>query len=261
MTPRPPSSGYFTPAPPRLLAHRGLAVEAPENTLLAFAKALAVGVTHLETDVHASADGVAMISHDPDLRRLAGRTVSVGQLTSHELRRVDLGAAQGFASLAEALDAFPDARFNIDIKSADAVAPTVAAIRDARAIDRVLVGSFNPTRRRAAVSELPGVATSISSRGAVAAVSAARSPGGRPTLRRILRDVHAVQLPLSILRMPTMTPRTLEAFHAAGVEVHAWTINDEPTMDRLLDLGIDGLISDRVDIAAALLARRLGRRS
>ena len=65
--------GYFSPAPPRVLAHRGLAIDAPENTLLAFAKALAVGVTHVETDVHVSADGVAMISHDPDLRRLAER--------------------------------------------------------------------------------------------------------------------------------------------------------------------------------------------
>ena len=244
-----------------MLAHRGLALDAPENTLLAFAKALAVGATHLETDVHGSADGVAMISHDPELSRLARRAVRVGQLTSHELRRIQLGEGQGFCSLAEALDAFPETRFNIDIKSADAVAPTVAAIRDTRASDRVLIGSFSPARRLAAVRALPGVATSISSRGAVAAVSAARSPGGLRTVRRILRDVHAVQLPLSVLRMPTMTPRTIAAFHAAEVEVHAWTINDEPTMERLLDLGVDGLVTDRADLAIALLERRSGDRS
>jgi glycerophosphoryl diester phosphodiesterase len=261
VTPRLPSNGYFTPAPPRVLAHRGLALAAPENTLLAFAHALAVGVTHLETDVHGSADGVAMISHDPDLSRLAGRNVAVGQLTSHELRRIQLGEGQTFCSLADALDAFPDARFNIDIKSADAVAPTIAAIRDARATDRVLIGSFAPARRLAAVRALPGVATSISSRGAVAAVSAARNPGGLRAVRRILRDVQAVQLPLSVLRMSTMTPRTIAAFHAAGVEVHAWTINDEPTMDRLLDLGVDGVVTDRADLAAAVLRRRSGPRS
>ncbi|HWH98366.1 MAG TPA: glycerophosphodiester phosphodiesterase family protein [Pseudolysinimonas sp.] len=259
MTPLPPSSQYFSPAPPRVLAHRGLALEAPENTLLAFAKAVAIGVTHLETDVHGSADGVAMISHDPDLARLAGRTVQVGQLTSHELRQVQLGEGQGYCSLAEALDAFPAARFNIDIKAQNAVAPTVAAILDARAIDRVLVGSFSPARRLSAVRQLPGVATSVSSRGAVAAVSAARGAGGLPTLRRILRGVHAVQLPLSVLRMSTLTPRTLSAFHAVGVEVHAWTINDELSMDRLLDLGVDGLVTDRADIALAVLARRSGR--
>lgn len=247
---------YFTPAPPRVLAHRGLALDAPENTLLAFAKALAVGVTHLETDVHGSADGVAVISHDPDLARLAGRRVRVGQLTVHELRRINLGAGQGFCSLADALDAFPEARFNIDIKSADAVAPTVAAIRDARATDRVLVSSFSEARRLGAVRQLPGVATSVSARRAVAAVSAARARGGLPALRRIVRTVHAVQIPLSMLRMSTITPRTVAAFHAAGVEVHVWTINDVPTMERLLDLGVDGLVSDRADLAMGVLAAR-----
>jgi glycerophosphoryl diester phosphodiesterase len=261
VTPHQPSSGFFSPAPPRVFAHRGLALDAPENTLLAFAKALAIGVTHLETDVHGSADGVAIISHDPDLTRLAGRKVRVSQLTSHELRRIQLGAGQGYCSLAEALDAFPTARFNIDIKSADAVAPTVAAIRDSGATDRVLVGSFSPARRLAAVRALPGVATSISSRGAVAAVSAARNPGGLPVLRRVLRNVQAVQLPLSILRMPTMTPRTIAAFHAAGVEVHAWTINDEASMERLLDLGVDGLVSDRADLVISVLERRSRPRS
>jgi glycerophosphoryl diester phosphodiesterase len=239
-----------------VLAHRGLAIDAPENTLLAFEQALAVGVTHLETDVHGSADGVSMISHDPDLTRLAGRPARVGQLSATELRAIDLGHGQGFCSLADALDAFPDARFNIDIKSADAVAPTVATIRQARAVDRVLIGSFSPERRLAVVRQLPGVATSVSARGAVAAVVAARSPGGLPTVRRILRDVHAVQFPLSMLRMPTMTPRTIAAFHAAGVEVHAWTINDVPTMRRLLDLGVDGLVSDRADLAVEVLAGR-----
>jgi len=252
---------YFTPGPPRVLAHRGLALAAPENTLLAFAHALAIGVTHLETDVRASADGVAMISHDVDLRRLAGRRVEVRQLTAPELRRVQLGDGQGFCSLADALDAFPEARFNIDIKSADAVEPTVAAIRDARATERVLVGSFSAARRLAAVRRLPGVATSVSARGAAVAVSLARRPGGLPALRRILRDVHAVQLPLVVMRMRTMTPRSIAAFHAAGVEVHAWTINDEPTMQRLLDLGVDGLVTDRSDLAMKVLGRRPGRRS
>jgi glycerophosphoryl diester phosphodiesterase len=247
---------FFTPAPPRVFAHRGLALEAPENTLLAFEKALGVGVTHLETDVHGSSDGVSIVSHDPDLTRLAGQGMRVGQLSARELGRIELGSGQGFCSLAEALDAFPDARFNIDIKSADAVAPTVAAIRDARAVDRVLIGSFSPARRLAVVRRLPGVATSVSSRGALAAVSAARAAGGIPALRRILRDVDAVQLPLSIFRMSTMTPRTIAAFHAAGVEVHVWTINDEATMERLLGLGVDGLVTDRADLAMGVLSRR-----
>ena len=240
-----------------MLAHRGLAIEAPENTLLAFAKALAVGVTHVETDVHVSADGVAMISHDPDLRRLAGRRVAVDHLTSQELRRIDLGWGQNYCTLAEALDGFPDVRFNIDIKIGGAVQPTVDAILAAGATRRVLIGSFNPRRRLAAIRMLPGVATSISARGAVAAVAAARR-GTLASVRRILRDVQAVQLPVSVLRMRTFTPRTIAAFHAAGVEVHAWTINEPATMDRLLALGVDGLVTDRADLGIEALARFAG---
>lgn len=243
-----------------MLAHRGLATEAPENTLLAFAKAVAVGATHVETDVHVSADGVAMISHDPDLKRVAGRSVTVAHLTSHELRRIDLGHGQNFPSLAEALDAFPQTRFNIDIKIEGAVQPAVDAIRAANAVGRVLIGSFRPERRLRAVRMLPGVATSISSRGAVAAVAAA-SRGNSRALRRILRDVHAVQLPESVLGMKPFTPRSVRAFHAAGVEVHAWTINDVAAMERLLDAGVDGIITDRADLAIPVVQARAAKAS
>lgn len=252
---------FLAPAPPRVLAHRGLALDAPENTLLAFERALAVGATHLETDVHVSRDGVAVVSHDPDLSRLVGRPARVGDLTMAELRAIDLGSGQGYVSMAEAFDAFPHARFNIDVKIAGAAAPLVAAIREAGAVDRVLIGSFSASRRLAVTRELPGVATSVSSGGAVAAVRAANTPGGVPLVRRILRDVDAVQLPLRILGMPTVTPRTMAAFHAAGVEVHLWTINDPAEMDRLLALGVDGLVSDRADLAVAAVERHLSTRS
>ena len=107
---------------------------------------------------------------------------------------------------------------------------------------------------------LPGVATSISARGAVAAVAAARSRQ-RATVRRVLRDVQAIQIPVSMLRMSSFTPRTIAAFHDAGVEVHAWTINDESAMERLLDLGVDGIVTDRADLAMKVLARRASKAS
>src|SRR5690606_14483011 len=110
------------------------------------------------------ADGEAIISHDPDLRRLTGRDAKVGALTSAELAEIDLGARQSFITLAAALDAFPDARFNIDIKDAGSVVPTVKVIQQAKALDRVLVTSFDERRRAAAVERLPGVATSASAR-------------------------------------------------------------------------------------------------
>lgn len=249
------AAGYLSPAPPRILAHRGLALEAPENTLLAFLKALAIGATHLETDVHASLDGVAVISHDPDLTRLAGRDVRVGQLTMAELRRIDLGEGQGFSSLAEVLDAFPDARFNIDVKTLDAAAPAAEAIMAADAVERVLVTSFDEKRRRAAVDRLPGVASSASAALILRALSGVRV--GLPSVtRRALAGLAAVQVPERMNGVRVISKRTVREFHAAGVEVHVWTINDPVEMDRLLDLGVDGIVTDRADLGLELLARR-----
>lgn len=251
----PPVVTYFSPPPPRILAHRGLAIHAPENTLLAFRRATSIGVTHLETDVHASADGVAVISHDHDLRRVAGRAARVDQLTMAELRHIDLGHGQGFVSLKEALDAFPQARFNIDLKSADAVVPATQAIREAGALHRVLITSFNDRRRLAGVRLLPGVATSASAWTFALALVAAKLRFGF-LLRRSLTGIQAVQVPPSIYGFGIVTPGVIRMLHAARVEVHVWTINDPAEMSRLLDIGVDGLVTDRADLAIRLLEDR-----
>lgn len=250
------AGGYFRPPPPRVLAHRGLALDAPENTLLSFLAALARGATHLEIDVHASLDGIAMISHDADLQRVAGRAVRVDQLTASELQRVDLGRRQGFPTLAEALDAFPDARFNIDIKAADAVLPTVEAIRRARATHRVLVTSFDGRRSRGAVRMLPGVATSASGVG-IALLIVALALHVRPAVGRVLRDIQAVQIPERSYGIRILTPRLIRAAHRAGVEVHVWTVNDRDDIRRLFTEGVDGVVSDRADLALEVLAERV----
>lgn len=233
---------------PRVFAHRGLAIEAPENTLLAFAKAIAAGSHYIETDVHASHDAVAVVAHDPDLVRVAGRPVRVEHLTFSELRRVDLGAGQSFSSLAEALDAFPETRFNIDIKSDAAVGPTVEAIRAAGAFERVLVTSFSERRRRAALAELPGVVSSASARRFAAALVGGKV-GLSPAVRRSLRGLVAVQVPERALGMRVTSVGMLRRLHAAGVEVHVWTVNDPGRMRELLELGVDGIVTDRADLA------------
>lgn len=239
----------------RIIAHRGLALDAPENTLLAFLRALSAGATHLETDIHASADGVAVIAHDPDLARVAGREVQVGRLTMLELRRIDLGHGQGFCSLAEALDAFPEARFNIDVKDARAASPAVDAILAARAVDRVLVTSFAPDRRRAVADRLPGVASSPSVREFVPALAGAKLGVG-PLTRRALRGFVAVQVPERRGPVRIVTRRTVDRIHAAGAEVHVWTINDPGDMARLLELGVDGIVTDRCDLLRELVETR-----
>ena len=246
------SAEYFAPARPRVLAHRGLALEAPENTLLAFAKAVAAGAVYVETDVNESADGVAVVSHDADLSRVAGRKVRVNQLTMSELRRVDLGHGQGFCSLAEALDAFPGTMFNIDVKSPGAVAPTIAAIASASAIPRVLVSSFSERRRVDAIAGLPGVATSTSARRFVPALLAGKIGSGF-ALRRSLGGVVAVQVPERALGLRVTTARMIGQLHAAGVEMHVWTVNDPQRMRELLAMGVDGLVTDRADLALQIV--------
>jgi glycerophosphoryl diester phosphodiesterase len=196
-----------------------------------------------------------VLSHDADLSRLTGAPQAVSDLKMAELREVSLGNDQSFASLAEALDAFPDARFNIDIKSDDAVAPAVEAILEANAIHRVLVTSFSERRRAVAVRSLPGVATSASARMFLPALLAGKA-GLTPLVRLGLRSVDAVQVPERALRLNVTTERMLRRFHSAGVEVHVWTINDPAEMHRLLDLGVDGIVTDRADLAADVLASR-----
>lgn len=250
-----PEETYLSPARPRLFAHRGLALDAPENTLLAFAKAIGIGALYVETDVHASADGVAVISHDPDLGRVAGRDVKVSQLTMAELRRIDLGEGQSFCSLAEALDAFPETRFNIDVKARAAVRPAADAILAAGASRRVLVSSFDEARRVATLDRLPGVVSSSSARRFLFALLGGKL-GLSPVVRRSLHGLVAVQVPEKALGLRITTGRMLRQLHAAGVEVHVWTVNDPQRMGELLDLGVDGIVTDRIDLALDVVRAR-----
>ena len=245
-------STFFDSQKPRVLAHRGFSIDVPENTRASFAAAVALGITHIETDVHASKDGVAVVSHDPVLDRVASRSGNIADLTLTELKRIDLGRGQVFASLAEILDEFPGIFLNVDVKSADAVTPAARAIQGSGALGRVLVTSFSEARRSRAVRLLPGVATSASGRIFAAAVLAARL-GNTPLLRRILTGIDAVQIPEKALGITTTTPAMIEYFHAAGVEVHVWTINDAKNMRRLLNAGADGIVTDRADIALGVL--------
>lgn len=205
--------------------------------------------------MHESADGVAILSHDADLTRVADRSVHVDQLTVAELHRVDLGYGQNFATLAEALDAFPDARFNIDVKSTGAIQPTVDAIRSLKATGRVLVTSFSDARRRAAVRQLPGVATSAASRTTARLLAASKARFG-PEVRRLLGPIDAVQVPERWKGLRIVTPPFIRMVHSAAAEVHVWTVNDPADMSRLLDLGVDGIVTDRADLAMALMLSR-----
>jgi len=222
--------------------------------MLAFEKAITLGISHLETDVHATLDGVAVVCHDADLKRTANRRERIAELTLAELRQVDLGKGQSFITLSELLAKFPEACFNIDIKSVAAAKPAAAAILEAGAVSRVLITSFNDRRRRAATDRMPGIATSASAPSFVLGFALARLNLGR-LAAGVLSHVDAVQIPERIAFLRTCTPRTVRIFHAAGLEIHVWTVNDPVAMNRLFTLGVDGIFTDRADLALKVLDR------
>lgn len=245
-----PRPVYFDPAPPRVLAHRGLALRAPENTLAAFRAALEAGATHLETDAHASADGHAVLWHDPDLGRFDGSSARIAELSLEQLRRRRVDG-HAIPTLAEALEAFPGARFNIDLKSAGAVPAVAAALEDAAAGDRVLVASFSERNLAAFRRRLPRVAVSAS-RWRVLRALLAVELGCEAMLARALRGVAALQIPERAAGITLVAPGRLAAFKRHVREVHVWTVNEPERMRRLLAAGVDGLVTDRADLAAPI---------
>jgi glycerophosphoryl diester phosphodiesterase len=238
-------TAFFDPPPPRILAHRGLALTAPQNSVAAFLAALDAGATHLETDARPTADGHAVLVHDPSLPD--GEDVAalpLAELTSR---------APHIPTLAEALAAFPAARFNIDVKDRRAAAPVAAAVRDAGATDRVLLTSFRELRRRAAVRLAPATATSASGDRIAVALAGLRLRA-RPLVRAALAGMDAVQIPERLAGLDATAPGVIDAFHRAGVEVHFWVVNDPARVLELLAAGADGVVTDRADLVAAALS-------
>lgn len=251
----PDPARFFDGAPPRVIAHRGLALHSAENTIEAFRAALGAGADIVETDVHASADGVSVICHDDDLSRIAGLGRSVEELGWSELRELTLTGGGRIAALGEALEAFPRALFNIDVKTDAAVGPAVEAIRRAGAESRVLVSSFGQRRRRRAVRALRGVATSASTAGVVLCLLGVRLRL-RLLVRLALRGVDAVQVPRRRRGVTVVSPAFVRAVHGVGREVHVWTIDDPDEMRELLDLGADGIVTNRCDLLREVVGRR-----
>lgn len=220
--------------------------------MLAFIAAVDAGATFLETDVHATADGVAVLAHDPGLDRIAGTDVVIERTLWRDLQQIDLGQGERVPGLREALLALPDAHWNIDMKSDASVVPAVRAVVEAKAVERVLLTSFSERRRKQAQELLPEVATSAS-QSIVAQAIVAQRLGLHGRLRRILEPVVALQVPRRAKGIEIVTERSVAAFQRAGVEVHVWTINDESEMRELLAMGVDGIVTDRCDLALPLL--------
>ncbi|MDO4887496.1 MAG: glycerophosphodiester phosphodiesterase family protein [Actinomycetaceae bacterium] len=234
---------------PVILAHRGGGREQPENSIDAFIAVRDAGFGHVETDVHATSDGIAVFFHDDRLDRTTDGKGRVSSYTWRELQRVRDTSGNRIVRVDEALDACPGLVFNIDAKSNGAVEPLVRAVRSTSAGQRVCIASFSERRLRCLRSLMPAVASSLGT-GAVARIVAASRLPARPRQRVMAsvpgpeRGVQAVQVPLRSAGLPVLTPGFVEAAHARGLAVHAWTIDDVELAERLMGMGVDGIVTD-----------------
>ncbi|RHW25282.1 glycerophosphodiester phosphodiesterase [Nocardioides immobilis] len=239
-------------------AHRGGAyhpeIEGLENTLAAFRHAAALGYDYLETDLHVTKDGALLAFHDDVLDRVTDGRGAIRDLTLSEVREARIGGREEIPTFGQLLDAFPDARFNIDIKSAGAAAVLADVIREHDLWDRVLVGSFSPARirefRRLTDGRVPTAAH-------VWEVLAFRFlPSARLADRLAGQDFVAFQIPHRRYGVRVVTPRLVRRAHAAVKQVHVWTVDDPDEMQALLDLGVDGIFTDRTDLLKDVLVAR-----
>lgn len=244
----------FLDAPgPLAFAHRGGAADGDENTAEAFRRAVDMGYRYVETDVHATADGVPVVIHDERLDRVAGRQALIADLTWADLASVRVGGAAAVPRLDEVLDAWPEIRFNVDVKADGVVEPAVAAVRATAAEDRVLLASFSDARlTRVRALAGPRVATSLGMR-ATARLRIASAAGLR---LRLPESVVAVQIPVRHGPVTVLTPRFLTYLHRLGLHAHVWTIDDPEEMIRLLDMGVDGIMTDRIEVLRDIYAAR-----
>ena len=250
---------YLDHPGPIPLAHRGFDLHGLENSMQAFQAAIDLGFRYLETDVHATADGVLVAFHDPGLDRVTDGTGAIARMPWSQVREARIGGVAEIPLLEVMLDTWPAARFNIDIKAAGAIGPLVRVIERARAHDRVCVTSFSDTRRRQALRRLTRPVATSAGQVTTARFRAAAQAG--PRSRSVLTawamaDADGLQIPVRFRGVPVVTRDTVAAAHAAGKFVHVWTVNDAAEMHRLLDLGVDGLVSDRADLLKQVLADR-----
>ena len=231
---------YLNVPTPHVLAHQGLALGIEANSIPAFSAALAAGADFIETDAHGTRDGIAVLFHDDTLDGKRISEYDFAELPSY------------IPTLEEALNRFPEARFNIDIKNSEASAPVAQVLNAIGAHKRVLLTSFSARRRKYTMALAPGTASSPSVTEFTPALLVAMC-GLQPLVTLMLKRFDAVQIPARGAGINTVSPRLVRMFHKAGVLVHVWTINNVDQMRQLISAGVDGIVTDRTDLAVSTL--------
>ncbi len=234
------------------MAHRGGARENPENTLEAFEHAINLGIRYIESDVQATADGVLVMFHDFTLDRLAGRPGRIADLSWAEVQELNILESGTVPRFEDVLTAWPEVCFNLDAKTADAVTPLCRLMNERNCFDRICLASFSDKSITAIREEL----------GSQLCTAAAQGEGLRFMMEARLGLTPAplkadcLQLPPKAGPLSIITPRVLAAASQAGIAVHAWTIDQQEEMQRLLDLGIGGIMTDRPTLLMSVLEAR-----
>jgi glycerophosphoryl diester phosphodiesterase len=245
---------YLDAPRPLAFAHRGGAAAALENSLAAFQQAIDLGYRYLETDVHATADGVLLAFHDRTLDRVSDRSGRIASLAYADVARARIGGVAPIPLLEDVLGTWPDVRVNVDVKEANAIGPLVEAIRRTRTIDRVCVASFSDRRLAAVRAALgPRLCTALGPLG-VARLRLASYAGILGRARAA--DVPCAQVPARIGGVPIVDERFVDKAHSRGVTVHVWTVDDPAEIRRLLDLGVDGIMTDQPGLLRDVLIAR-----
>ncbi|MPY50101.1 glycerophosphodiester phosphodiesterase [Streptomyces acidicola] len=243
---------YLDHPGPIAFAHRGGAADGLENTVAQFRRAVEAGYRYIETDVHATADGQLVAFHDATLDRVTDGAGRIADLPWQDVRHARVSGVEPVPLFEELLETFPEVRWNVDMKAEPTLGPLLDLIARTGAWDRVCVGSFSEARvARAQRLAGPRLATSYGTRGVLGL--RLRSWGLPATLRP---SAVAAQVPESQSGIPVVDRRFVRAAHARGLHVHVWTVNEPHSMHRLLDLGVDGIMTDHIDTLRKVLQDR-----
>jgi glycerophosphoryl diester phosphodiesterase len=243
---------YLDHPAPLPFAHRGGTADGLENTAAAFRRAAAAGYRYFETDVHTTADGRLVAFHDATLDRVTDASGRIRDLPWAAVRQARVAGKEPLPLFADLLDEFPEARWNVDVKAESALLPLLALIARTDAWDRVCVGSFTEARvARAQRLAGPRLATSYGVRGVLGL--RLRSLGVPAALRA---GAVAAQVPERQGVIPVVDRRFVREAHARGLQVHVWTVNEPERMHALLDLGVDGIMTDHLETLRGVLTDR-----
>lgn len=232
---------------PISFAHRGGASDAPENTMPAFEYAIDLGYRYIETDVQVSSDGVLVAFHDFNLKRTCGIDQRISEMTWNQVSAARVDGVAPIPLLEDLLGTWPDVRVNIDCKADAAVDALVATLRRTESLDRVCVGAFSDLRIRKLRAILGGDLCS------------ALGPAGVTSLltgRMRKTQAMTAQVPVRHGPLPIINERFVARANRLGLKVHAWTIDEPAEMNRLLDLGVHGIMTDRPKVLRDVMIER-----